>query len=61
MLVPPGDDEAIRQALEKLLADDGLRAHLGAQARAAVEPYDIGPYVATLEAHWTRLSGSAAG
>jgi glycosyltransferase involved in cell wall biosynthesis len=61
MLVPPGDDEAIRQALEKLLADDGLRDRLSTSARATVEPYDIGPYMAGLAGHWDRISGSRAG
>jgi glycosyltransferase involved in cell wall biosynthesis len=35
LLVPPGDVEALRAALVRLSADDGLRARLGVAARAA--------------------------
>ena len=34
LLVPPGDVRALREALERLLADADLRARLGAAARA---------------------------
>ena len=33
LVVPPGDIEALRGALERLLADPGLRGRLGAAAR----------------------------
>jgi glycosyltransferase involved in cell wall biosynthesis len=33
LVVPPGDIEALRDALERLLADPGLRGRLGAAAR----------------------------
>jgi 2-deoxystreptamine N-acetyl-D-glucosaminyltransferase/2-deoxystreptamine glucosyltransferase len=36
ILVPPGDVTALREALERLLADADLRARLGASARARV-------------------------
>jgi len=36
LLVPPGDAEALRGALERLLADPGLRERLGAAARSRV-------------------------
>ena len=41
VLVPPGDIEALRAAVERLLGDAALRARLGAAARAHAE-------------HWTR-------
>jgi glycosyltransferase involved in cell wall biosynthesis len=34
LLVPPGDPGALRDAIERLLSDPGLRARLGAAARA---------------------------
>lgn len=39
-LVPPGDDEALAEALAELLGDDGARARLAAAAEAAA----AGPY-----------------
>jgi glycosyltransferase involved in cell wall biosynthesis len=36
LLVPPGDRVALRDALERLLADAGLRARLGAAARERI-------------------------
>jgi glycosyltransferase involved in cell wall biosynthesis len=37
LLVPPGDGEALTAALGRVLNDDGLRARLGAAARASVQ------------------------
>jgi glycosyltransferase involved in cell wall biosynthesis len=37
VLVPPGDPAALREALERLLADPGLRERLGTAARQLVE------------------------
>ena len=37
LLVPPGDPAALREAIERLLADAGLRERLGTAARAHVE------------------------
>jgi glycosyltransferase involved in cell wall biosynthesis len=36
LLVPPGDVEALRAALQRLADDDALRARLGTAARATV-------------------------
>jgi 2-deoxystreptamine N-acetyl-D-glucosaminyltransferase/2-deoxystreptamine glucosyltransferase len=36
VLVPPGDVDALRAALERLIADPGLRARMGESARARV-------------------------
>ncbi|MGH9541795.1 MAG: glycosyltransferase family 4 protein [Terriglobales bacterium] len=37
LLAPPGDVEALRGAIERLLAEPGLGARLGAAARATIE------------------------
>jgi glycosyltransferase involved in cell wall biosynthesis len=37
LLVPPGDPAAMREAIERVLSDDGLAAELGRAARARVE------------------------
>lgn len=37
LLVPPGDQQALEDAVAELLADPGLRARLGASARALAE------------------------
>ncbi len=39
LLVPPGDDEALRSALERLLADRQLRHELGQAGRRRVEQH----------------------
>jgi glycosyltransferase involved in cell wall biosynthesis len=40
LLVPPGDVEALRAAIERLLADAGLRFRLGAAARERAPSFD---------------------
>jgi glycosyltransferase involved in cell wall biosynthesis len=47
LVVPSGDPGALREAIERLLADAQLRARLGEAARTAVAPYT---YDAMLEA-----------
>lgn len=39
LTVPPGDDEALAWALERLCTDDGLRRRLGQGAKALVEEH----------------------
>jgi glycosyltransferase involved in cell wall biosynthesis len=57
MLVPPRDAEALRAALERLLADRELRARLGTAARRRAEELLAWPRVtdATLAAYETAL------
>jgi len=43
VLVPRGDSAGLAAALDRLLADPGLREELAGRARPAVEPYRIGP------------------
>jgi glycosyltransferase involved in cell wall biosynthesis len=39
LVVPSGDPDALRRAIERLLSDAGLRDRLGAGAQAAVAPF----------------------
>jgi glycosyltransferase involved in cell wall biosynthesis len=42
LIVPPGDPEALQQAIERLLGDPKLRVRLGARAREVIaEQYDL--------------------
>lgn len=52
LLVPPHDDRALRETLERLLADGAERRRLGANARDAVRMhFDVPVYAATLHRH----------
>ncbi len=56
LLVPAGDAGALADALSRLLDDAGLRARLGAAARALALARYSGAHVAeALEAHYARL------
>jgi glycosyltransferase involved in cell wall biosynthesis len=61
LLVPPGDVEALRQALVRLLDDADLRRRMGAAGRARVEARFAWPVVlgATLEAYENAFRGRA--
>jgi glycosyltransferase involved in cell wall biosynthesis len=51
LLVPSGDEAALRSALERVLCDESLAARLGARGReAALERYAVGRMVDTYEA-----------
>ncbi|MET0553686.1 MAG: glycosyltransferase family 4 protein [Vicinamibacteria bacterium] len=62
LLVPPSDDEALAEALARLMDDAGLRARLGAAGRARVaEGFDLGRNVERLAGVFARrLAGGAA-
>lgn len=60
LLVPPGDSEALADALLALLEDVGLRIRLGAAARAAViERYGMDRVVREYMDLYTTLTGGA--
>jgi len=55
LLVPPGDPAALRAALERLLVDAGLRARLGAAARARVQTTSKAATAETLRGIYAEL------
>lgn len=57
LLVPPGDEAAIRRALQSLLADEGMRERLAKAARSTVEPFAIESYMDEMAARWRSLTG----
>lgn len=60
VMVPPGDVDALREAIERLLADPAERARLGANARAAVEErFSLDGYAASLAGHLEELAATA--
>lgn len=54
LLVPPGDPEALRDAIERFFADDELRRQLAEAARAAVADHSEGVVFARIEAELER-------
>ena len=59
-MVPPGDADALREAVERLVADPRERARLGANARAAVEErFSLDVYACSLAAHLEELAAEA--
>lgn len=62
LLVPSGDARALASAIARLVADDGLRATLGAAGREAVRgSHDVGTMVERLAAVLEALVGSGSG
>jgi glycosyltransferase involved in cell wall biosynthesis len=59
VMVPPGDAGALREAIERLLADPGERARLGANARAVVEErFSLDVYARSLARHLEELAAA---
>jgi glycosyltransferase involved in cell wall biosynthesis len=59
LLVPPGDPDALAEALRRLADDDSLRRRLGATAaRVARERFDLGTYIDRLEAYYRGCAGT---
>lgn len=59
-LVPPGDPLALRQAIERLLADPGLRERMGQAARRRVIEFQASTVVPRIEAAYRELSQGQA-
>jgi len=55
LLVPPGDEAALRQAMERLLADPALRARMGEAAKRKVVEFQAGSVVPRIEQLYRRL------
>lgn len=54
LLVPPGDEGALRQALQRLLTDESLRRQMGEAARARVVTFQAGTVVPKIEELYRR-------
>jgi glycosyltransferase involved in cell wall biosynthesis len=62
LMVPPGDPTALREAVERLLADPAERRRLGAAARqAAVERFGLDVYVDRLAEHLAEIASPPLG
>ena len=58
-LVPPGDSAALQNALEKLFADENLRAQLGHNARQFLEEhFEQNACLDAMEAYFRRIVGA---
>ncbi|HMN27793.1 MAG TPA: glycosyltransferase family 4 protein, partial [Caldilineaceae bacterium] len=55
LLVPPGDPTALRQAIERLLADPGLRRCMGQAARRKVTEFQASAVVPRVEQIYKEL------
>lgn len=60
MLVPPGDADALAQALASLIGSDETRSHLGAAARLTIKTrFDIARNIASHAALFRAVAGNA--
>jgi len=55
LLVPPGDTAGLAVAMDRLLADEDLRARLGASAKVGVRPFTASAVAERLEAVYARV------
>jgi len=60
LLVPPRDPQALRGALERLLADADLRARLGAAAHARARRFEWSRVLPRLLGLYERVVGTAS-
>jgi glycosyltransferase involved in cell wall biosynthesis len=60
LLVPPGDPDALAQALIRVLGDDGERARLADAARARAQDFDLATAVPRLEALYQSVLGTGS-
>ena len=58
LIVPPGDEAAMADALERLLADDALRERMGSASRADVQVHEIHAIVDRLEELYERVAAT---
>lgn len=58
LVVAPEDEQALADAMERLLADDALRAHMGAACRADVAAHAIESVVSRLEDLYARVAAA---
>jgi glycosyltransferase involved in cell wall biosynthesis len=57
LLYDPGSDAALVAAVRKIVSDDGLRARMGRNARAAAERRDWGSSTRTLRGYYEQAMG----
>jgi len=57
LLVPPGEPAALANAICTLVTDQGLRRHLGDEARKTAARFDVNHYIAKLTSVYETLSG----
>ena len=55
LLVPPGDEDALATAMQRLLDDDGLRTAIGDAARVRVERFTTARVIPQFEAMYAEL------